>query len=281
MNDRHSIIFQQFLQPLLSLLIDEKALKKLSSSIDWQQECDRFTNPHLVYPHYYKSQNFHGIKGGYLTSNAAVTYDAVTQYLLPPNENWHRQAAIDVIQGKPRKILDLGCGTGASTILCQKAFPDALITGLDLSPYMLAIANYKASQQGYKIKWLHGLAEATNLANNSFDVVTASLLFHETPSKITQAILQECFRLLAPGGQIVILDGNQTNLRQTPWLTNIFEEPYIQEYVRGDLNFWLGNVGFEMIRTQEIWWTNQISYGLKPCPVNNNYSEYFDSWQIA
>jgi ubiquinone/menaquinone biosynthesis C-methylase UbiE len=281
MNHQQNKTFQQFLQPLFSLLIDENALKRLFNSIDWQRDCDRLTNPNLVYPDYYKSQNFHGITGGYLTSNAAVTYDAVTQYLLPPNENWHRQAAVDVIQGQPRKILDLGCGTGASTFLLRKAFPDAAITGLDLSPYMLAIAKYKTNQLDYQIEWLHGLAEATNLDNNSFDVVTASLLFHETPPEITQAILQECFRLLIPGGQIVILDGNQTILRQTPWLTNIFEEPYIQEYAQGDLNFWLGNVGFKMIRTEAIWWTNQVSYGFKPFPVNNNYSGYFKGWQIA
>jgi ubiquinone/menaquinone biosynthesis C-methylase UbiE len=281
MNNQQNTIFQQFLQPLFGLLIDENALKKLSNSINWEQECDCLTNPDLIYPHYYKSQNFHGVTGGYLTSGAAVTYDAVTQYLLPPNETWHRQAAINIIKGKPRKILDLGCGTGSGTILLQKAFPDAAITGLDLSPYMLAIANYKANQLSYNIKWLHGLAETTNLADNSFDVVTASLLFHETPSEIAQAIVQECFRLLTSGGQVVIFDGNQTTLRQTPWLTSIFEEPYIQEYAQGNLNLWLSNVGFEIIRTEEVWWTNQVSSGFKPFPVNNSYSVSLEGLQIA
>lgn len=281
MDVRQDTIWQQFLQPVFSLLIDEDALKKLSSSINWKKECDRLSDPHLLYPHYYQSQNFHGVTGGYLTNGAAVTYDAVTQYVLLPNENWNRQAVIDAIKVKPRKILDLGCGTGSTTILLKQAFPDVAITGLDLSPYMLAIANYKANQLGYQIKWVHGLAEATNLPDNSFDIVTASLLFHETPPQIAQAILKECLRLLTPGGQVIIFDGNQKTLRQTSWLTNIFEEPYIQEYAQGNLNLWLENAGFEFIDTNDVWWTNQVSYGFKPLPIKNTESISVENWQFA
>lgn len=264
---RQDTIWQQFLQPVFGFLIDEKALKQLFRSIDWEKESDRLTTPDLLYPEYYKSQNFHGIEGGYLTPSAAVSYDAVTKYVLPPNERWIRESVINATQVKPRKIIDLGCGTGSTTILLKEAFPEAEITGLDLSPQMLAIANQKSNQLGYSIQWLHGLAEATNLASNSFDLVTASLLFHETPPRISQAILRECFRLLTPGGQVIILDGNQKTLRQTPWLTNIFEEPYINDYAQGNIDAWLGAAGFDLIRTEEIWWTNQISYGFKSLPT--------------
>ena len=274
-------LWQQFLQPVFSFLIDENSLKELSRSIDWERECDRLTNPQLSYPAYYQTQNFHGIEKGYLTSSAAVTYDAVTQYVLPPNENWVRQGLIDAIGGKPAKIIDLGCGTGSTTILLREAFPEAEIIGLDLSPYMLAISEYKARQLNYQIQWLHGLAEDTNLPDNSFDLVTASLLFHETPPHITQAILNECYRLLVPGGQIIILDGNQKTLRQTPWLANIFEEPYIQDYAEGNLDGWLGAAGLTSIRTEDIWWTSQVSYGFKPLPVNSSDREYSDDLQFA
>ena len=67
-------------------LIDEERLRQLYESIDWEQMSDRLSNPNLVYPHYY-SQNFHGIEGGYLNGGAAVSYDPITQYVLPPNEN--------------------------------------------------------------------------------------------------------------------------------------------------------------------------------------------------
>lgn len=256
-------LWEKFLQPLFGLLIDRQALRELAESIDWEAEGDRLSCPDLVYPEYYSSQNFHGIEGGYLNSGAAVTYDPVTKYALPPNETWNREEAIKAIQGSPRKILDLGCGTGSTTILLKQAFPNAEVIGLDLSPYMLVMAEYKAKKSALDIKWVHGLAEGTDFSEAEFDLVTASLLFHETPTHITQAILQECFRLLSPSGQIIILDGHQKTLRHSEWLTDIFEEPYIKEYAEGSLDAWLGAAGFSKIRTEDIWWTNQISMAVK------------------
>ena len=273
MTTTKNTLWSQFLKPVYQLLVDEKSLKELYESIDWDRESDRLKNPDLVYPHYYSSQNFHGVNRGYLNLSAAVTYDSVTQYVLPPNETWIRQEAIDAIGGKPRKILDLGCGTGSTTIMLKQAFPNAEVIGLDLSPYMLIMAERKAKQAGLEIQWLHRKAEATSFPDNHFDLVTASLLFHETPPIISQQILQESCRILIPGGQVMILDGNQKTLRETSWLTEIFEEPYIQDYAQGNLDAWLGAAGFASIRTKEVWWTNQVSHGLKPLPVQNNVSQ--------
>ena len=39
---------------------------------------------------------------------------------------------------KPKKILDIGCSTGLSTLKLHDSFPEAEIIGMDLSPYMLA-----------------------------------------------------------------------------------------------------------------------------------------------
>ncbi len=256
-------IWERFLQPIFQLLVDEKPLKELYDTVDWQKEYKRLSNPNLVYPEYYISQNFHGIKGGYLTPDAAVTYDPVTQYVLPPNETWIRQELIAAIDGKPQNILDMGCGTGSTTIMLQQAFPDAKVTGLDLSPYMLAIAERKAKQANLKIQWLHSLAEETQLEPRQFDLITASLLFHETPPYIAQAILQECFRLLTPGGQILILDGNQKTIRQISWLTEVFEEPYIKDYAEESVDAWMGAVGFTRIRTDDIWGLNQVTRATK------------------
>jgi ubiquinone/menaquinone biosynthesis C-methylase UbiE len=256
-------LWEKLFKPVFELVMDREKLKKLSDSINWKEEGDRLKSSSLVYPEYYLSQNFHGITGGYLTSGAAVTYDPITQYVLAPNEHWNREAVIKSISGNPRKIIDLGCGTGSSTIMLKQAFPNAEVVGLDLSPQMLVMAEYKAQQTGLNIKWLHGLAEATNLPDNEFDLVTASLLFHETPPHIAQAILHEAYRLLAPGGQVTILDGHQKTLRRSAWLTEIFEEPYINDYAQGSIDAWLGAAGFARVRTEDVWWTNQLSTGVK------------------
>jgi ubiquinone/menaquinone biosynthesis C-methylase UbiE len=45
--------------------------------------------------------------------------------------------------------------------MLKQAFPQAVVIGLDLSPYMLVVADYKAQQTGLNIQWQHGLAEDT------------------------------------------------------------------------------------------------------------------------
>ena len=256
-------LWEKFLQPVFGFLINSEELKELSDSIDWETESDRLKDPNLRYPEYYSSQNFHGITGGYLTSGAAVSYDPVTKHALPPNEDWNREAVIKAITGNPRKILDLGCGTGSTTLMIKQAFPDAEVIGLDLSPQMLVMSNYKAQQAGLDIQWVHGMAEATKFADGEFDVVTASLLLHETPPSVSQAVLHEAYRLLKPGGKVIILDGHQKTLRNTTWLTDIFEEPYIKEYAAGSVDAWLGKAGFSQVLTEDVWWTNQLSTGIK------------------
>ena len=138
---------------------------------------------------------------------------------------------------------------------------------MDLSPYMLVMADYKAQQAWLDIQWRHGKAEETKLPEASFDLVTASLLFHEMPPKVSQSILRECFRLLMPGGQAIVLDGNQKILRHGDWLTDIFEEPYIKAYAAGSVDAWMGAAGFEAVQTQELWWVHQVTRGIKPTPV--------------
>jgi len=269
MATRKDTIFERFLAPVLKLFVNQEELNRLYHSVDWESASQQLTNPAVIYPAYYTSQNFHGIEGGYLTTGAAVSYDAVTHYALPPGESLVRQVLIDAIQTRPRRILDLGCGTGSATVMLKRTFPEAEVIGLDLSPYMLAAAAYKAEQSKLDICWRHGKAEQTGFPEASFDLVTATLLFHETPPIISQAILQECFRLLTVGGQVLILDGNQKVLRQTEWLTNIFEEPYIQEYAEESVDGWMGAAGFGAIQTQDVWLLNQLTRGVKPVKVQS------------
>lgn len=261
---RQDTIWERFLSPIVRLFIDEEGLRRYRDSIDWEKESDRFLRPNVTIPSYYSSQNFHGIKGGYLNSGAAVTYDPITQYVLTPNETLVRQGLIEAIQCQPRRILDLGCGTGSTTLMLKQAFPGAEVIGLDLSPYMLVRAEHKAKAAGLDIQWVYGNAEHTGFPDASFDLVTASLLFHETPPQVSQSILRESFRLLTVGGEVLILDGNQKTLRHLDWLNNVFEEPYIRDFAAGSVDAWMGAAGFEAVRTQDLWLIHQVNRGVKP-----------------
>jgi ubiquinone/menaquinone biosynthesis C-methylase UbiE len=247
---------------IIRLLVGEDKLR-FYETVDWQSESDRFQKANLIYPQYYSSQNFHGIKDGYLNCIAAITYDLVTAFALPPHEIWIRKRLIAAIQCQPTRILDLGCGTGSSTLMLKQNFPQAEVIGLDLSPYMLVVADHKARQAGLNIQWLHGLAETTDLEEASFDLVTVSFLLHETPPKISQLILQECFRLIKPGGQLIILDGNQKRLRYADWLISIFQEPYSKVYAAESVDDWMKSARFQNVQTIYVGWINQMTYGVK------------------
>jgi ubiquinone/menaquinone biosynthesis C-methylase UbiE len=264
MTVRKDTIFEQFLAPFFkTFLIDSDQIRQYYESRNWEAESDRFRLPNFEYPKYY-SQNFHGIEKGYLNLGAAFSYDPITQYVLPPNEQWVRQGLIDRIRCQPRRILDLGCGTGSTTRLLKQKFPNAEVVAIDLSPYMLVVADDKARQAGLTIQFQQGKAEQLSFPDRSFDLVTASLLFHEIPPAISCKVLEECFRLLTAGGEVLILDGNQSALRRSAWLTQIFEEPYIQAYAQGSVDAWMGMAGFGDIRTDDVWGVHQVSRGVKP-----------------
>jgi len=259
-----SDLFSRFLlKSIFSIAIGQDKLK-FYQTLDWQSEAVKIENPSLSYPAYYKNENFHGIDRGYLNEIAAITYDKVTSIACPPSELKIRQNLMALIEGQPKQILDLGCGTGSSTLMLKKAYKQATVIGLDLSPYMLVLAKHKAKQAGLEIQFQHGLAESTDFETASFDLITVSMLLHETPTRISQSIIQECFRLLKPKGQLIILDGNQKKLRHADLLIRIFQEPYSKVYAAGNVDNWMLNHGFENASTEYIGWIHQVSRSFKP-----------------
>ena len=253
---------QKLLQPWLSLWLGRERLIWFNQ-LDWETALQRFENPELTYPDYYTSPNFHGIQDGYLNAIAAITYDPVTKVASPPHEGWLRRRLLSQVQGQPSKILDLGCGTGSSTLLLKQTFPQATVVGLDLSPYMLVMGDYKARQTERDIVWCHGRAEAVPWEDGSFDLVTASFLFHEMPPIPTQAVLKEALRVLKPGGQVLILDGSQRILRHLGWIIDLFREPYSRVFATGCLQRWLEEMEFVQVRAQHIGLIHQITLGYR------------------
>jgi SAM-dependent methyltransferase len=91
-----------------------------------------------------------------------------------------RDKAHRVARKAPRRILDIGCGTGeASVILCQ-AFPEARIVGIDRDQQALGIARRAAEDLGIsRIEYVIGDFE-TALPDGPFDLVLASMLLQHT-----------------------------------------------------------------------------------------------------
>jgi 2-polyprenyl-3-methyl-5-hydroxy-6-metoxy-1,4-benzoquinol methylase len=118
---------------------------------------------------------------------------------------------------KPRRILDMGCGGGLSTLPLAAAFPGAEIYGVDIASPMLRYGHGRAEALGVPVHFSQQNAGHTNFADGSFDLVVSNLLLHEIPQKLTRQIIKECHRLLSPGGVHVHND-------MVGWPTDPFQE---------------------------------------------------------
>lgn len=229
-------------------------------SRNWDADFAAVHNPSLTYPEYYLKP-FHAYDQGNLSWEAAseveVAAHAVHARIWPEagaqGDNRLRQSYHEVLKAQipsePQNVLDLGCSVGMSTFALQDCYPQAQITGVDLSPYFLAIARYRARQQGRSVRWIHAAAEATGLADASFDLVSTFLMCHELPQAATVQIFQEARRLLRPGGHLAVMDMNprsEVHANMPPYILTLLKstEPFLDEYFSLDIESAIYEAGF-------------------------------------
>ncbi|MBA3436413.1 MAG: class I SAM-dependent methyltransferase [Thermoleophilaceae bacterium] len=117
---------------------------------------------------------------------------------------WRPRLVRDVLNGDPREVLDLGCGTGTLAIAMARAGGRARITGIDGDAEILDIARAKEGSEG--IDFVGGLADALPFDDGSFDRVVCSLLLHHLDPAVKRAALAEARRVLRRGGRLHVAD---------------------------------------------------------------------------
>ncbi|MGH9434442.1 MAG: class I SAM-dependent methyltransferase [Terriglobia bacterium] len=169
--------------------------------------------PGVKLPDYYTSVDIHQHPGGIWSDDVAgLVYEhgarTTTPLLGEAHENLHtRLAELIAAAGPPRRVLDLGCGFGKSTVPIAVRFPTAHVEGLDFSAPCLRLAASGAKQVGLEnVRYRQGDAANTEFPEESFDLVTSTMLFHELPPKALDRVLSEAQRVLEPGGRMVHLD---------------------------------------------------------------------------
>lgn len=105
-----------------------------------------------------------------------------------------------------RAILDLGCTAGHSTRALARAFPEAKVTGVDVSGPTLMLAHLRTLEAGLVAHYRQESAEKLRDADASVDLVASHWLYHEMPPAAVRNSLREARRVLRKGGGFMAYD---------------------------------------------------------------------------
>lgn len=150
-------------------------------------------------PNAAQAQLWNGIGG-----RAWVDLAAVLDHTLKPFE----ELLVDWVAATPiaprRRVLDIGCGTGATTLaLAQRLGPDLKCTGLDISEPMIDLARTRAHAQQVPVDFIVGDAQSFSFPVASFDVLTSrfGVMFFNDPV----AAFTNLRRAARSGGRMVFV----------------------------------------------------------------------------
>jgi ubiquinone/menaquinone biosynthesis C-methylase UbiE len=151
---------------------------------------------------------------------------------------------------KPRRILELGCGTGMATVPVAKAFPKAEMHAIDVGPALLRYAHARAASLNAVVHFSQQDACYTDFQDDHFDLVFSIILTHECPVPVLRKMLKEMHRVTAPGG-IMLHDGYFDPPPLPPldevmntWFARNANEPFSRGFRRFDFRRALVASGF-------------------------------------
>jgi len=207
------------------------------------------------FPAYYR-RNFHWQTDGYFSEHSAEVYELGVELLFRGTADVMRRQIIPPITKLVREVggadrvrlLDVACGTGRTLHQIARAHPTMRLWGVDLSPAYVRIARQRLADVAECAVAVEN-GEHLPFADGAFDVVTSVYLFHELPRNARRNVVREMFRVVRPGGLVVIEDSAQlvesaaiaSALREFP---REFHEPFYADYLEDDLAGILREVGF-------------------------------------
>ena len=212
------------------------------------------------YPPYYL-RNFHWQTDGWFSDHSARIYDTSVEFLFLGLAEVMRRMAIPpivdaarAIDGRRARIADIACGTGRFLQQLHSALPTASYCGVDLSPHYLRRAGDVLGDVD-DLSLVHDNAESLSAGDGVYDVVTSVLLFHELPHDVRRTVLREMWRVLRPGGRLVICDSIQqqdsaplsASLESFP---RLYHEPFYEDYLHDPLESAVTDAEFELLESK-------------------------------
>ena len=208
-------------------------------------------------------------------TSIAPRYDFLNRLLSVGQDKYWRQRAIDLLDPmRNERILDVATGTGDMVIEVAKRNLSVQIFGIDFSQRMLDLGRSKITRNGYNqaVFLQIGSGECLPFADESFDGVICAFGIRNFAD--VQLGLREFFRVLKPGGRVVVLEfsipQNQFLKTAYEWYFNLIL-PKIGNIISGHSNAysylpesvanfpsqkkfikWIEKIGFKKVSFSEL-----------------------------
>jgi ubiquinone/menaquinone biosynthesis C-methylase UbiE len=182
---------------------------------------------------------------------AASIYDILEPVLLLGKQAEYDKHIVSLLDlNDSDRVLDLGCGTGVLTRMIAdrlKADAGGTAIGIDAAGKMIKVARKKRATINCIFEVM--AAESISYENDSFDAVVSSLFFHHVQMDLKEKALSEAFRVMRPGGRLVIADMHVPTTWMGALVSHVsrwfFMQPQIGENIRGALPNLIEKVGFQ------------------------------------
>ena len=149
-----------------------------------------------------------------------------------------------------KRVYDMGCGGAGTLGILRSMHPDAELVGGDLSARLLTDGHAMSERMGWNITFRQEDGRKVAEPDNSFDAVISYAVHHEMPQEVSHDVLTEMFRILEPGGEMVISDPPPFRAVAPlqavilDWETEYRAEPFFSEASLFDLAQAMRDIGF-------------------------------------
>ena len=108
------------------------------------------------------------------------------------------------IRRKPLRVLEYGCGTGRNISLFREIFPEARITGYDISGRSIDVASKKNPDARFCVAGRDDLG-------SGYDLAFVSMVFHHMEDDVREEAVRTLFNSVKPGGELFVFEHNPLN----------------------------------------------------------------------